>query len=126
MNRTRLSVLNGHIRTDFDYKKWLADRPDGDYIIEVDTEANKTSSQLGYYFGALIPLIVELGHSKTEADHHMRVEFLEPMEMKHRDKEYTFIPSLKDLNKVKMSKFINDVFEFCVTYGLNPPTNQEY
>ena len=127
MNRTRLSVLNGHIRTNFDYKKWLADRPDGDYIIEVDTEANKTSSQLGYYFGALIPLIMEwTGYAKTEADHHMRVELLGSIQMIHKKKEYHIIPSVRELSKAKMSEYINDVYEFCITHGLNPQMQQEY
>ena len=113
--------------TDMDFKQWLGDRPDGDYIVEVDTEGNKTSSQLGYYFGSLISLVMKARDcTKAKADYHMRIEFLEVVEMTHRDKVSTIVPSLKDLSKTEMSKFIDNVFEFCVTYGLNPRLQQEY
>jgi len=123
IDRMIVTIKNQSIVGHINIRQWVEMRSDGVYSLEIDSAEDKTKNQLAYYFGALIPVIMDwTGHSKDETDMHMRIEFLEVELIKHKDKEYQYVPSIKDLSKKKMSEFIDNVYRFCVTHELNPPT----
>ena len=61
------------------------------------------------------------GNNKSDMDKIMKAHLLEPQKFNFQGEELTFVPSLKELSKSKMSKFIEDVILFMVENDLNPP-----
>lgn len=121
MDNIRIDIKNG-LPSGGNIVSFLQTLKDGSYVITAESTAHKTKNQLGYYYGALLPIIVEYtGYSKSDTDMIMKSEFLMPKEFTCNGRTYNVLPSLKEVKKVEMSKFIENVLEYMVDNNLNPP-----
>lgn len=109
-------------KVDASVSGFVLNRPDGDYEMTIESCEGKTASQLAFYYGSLIPILMNWsGNSKSDMDKIMKAELLDPEVFKFQGKEILVLPSLRELSKVKMSRFIDNVVEFMNNNELNPP-----
>jgi len=95
---------------------------DGQYILDALDHDAKTARQMRYLRGVLYPLLMDhTGYSNHRVNMLMKGEFMIPEYVVVKGKEIPMYPSLADSKKNVVSKFIQDVFEFCDDMGLDPP-----
>lgn len=125
MDKLRFLIEDGvilHEKIQTSVIDFILKRADGEYEMAINSLEGKTARQLAYYYGALIPLLMNWsGNSKSDMDKIMKAELLDPEVFKFQGKEILVLPSLSELSKVKMSRFIDNVVEFMDANELNPP-----
>lgn len=98
---------------------------DGKYMVEMYRSDNKSVNQMRLYRGILLRAFSDYtGYSLDECNGILKTKFLPIETMDIEGVEYKILPSLSKINKVKFSKFIDDVSEYLVDLGLTIPNRE--
>ena len=85
-------------------------------------DRSKTKSQLAYYFGVVIPALMEFqGCSKVEADEALRYELLPPDFREIFGKVIEYRPRIKNMKVKPMATYIDTCVNFLGAWGVFVP-----